>query len=832
MYNFNPAKSGSPEKYLVIHGHFYQPPRENPWIGEIDVQNSAHPFHDWNQKINFECYQPNSMARIYDGSGRIVDILNNFELISFNFGPTLFSWLEKHDSYTYEKIIKADIVSRNLFSGHGNAIAQAYNHMIMPLANDRDRITQIRWGIYDFKRRFGREPEAMWLPETAVNYPTLRDLIYEGMKFVILSPHQALTTKPIHGREWRDVADGSIDTTRPYRCFLANESNKYIDVFFYNDELAKKISFGDALKNAESLIEQLERVCPANNSHPTLINVATDGETFGHHKTFGDLTLAYTLNIKAKKAGFIITNYAEYLSKHPPQDEVRIKPGPKGAGTSWSCFHGVERWRSDCGCHTGGAPDWNQAWRKPLRKALDTIREKMNLIFEQHAPSYLGEIRGARDTYISIILDRTPQNIKQYLSDWQNHELTYAEKVLVIKLLEMERYSMLMYTSCGWFFSEVSGIETIQIIRYAACAIQLAQEFTHEDLEDLFLKLLAKVPSNIEKYRDAREIYKIFIEPHKVDFTKVANHYAISSLFEDYQDIEQIYCYQVHRLDYRRESFGDLTLVIGHIKIFDDVTMASLPTYFVLLRFGLYDFRCSVKAFGNHSNYLKIKNGLFSQLNKVHVLDLIDLLEEHFGKQYFSLKDLFQGGKRKIVHMLYKDVLQKLRLAYQEFYEENRRMVEVFNEVELPLPTEYLISAEYTLSHQLAKEIDNLERPLTLEKFERINDILCRVQELHLELKHDLPQKVLADFLIKIITKLSEKTELELLLELEHILQVAQNLKLNLNKRIAQDIYLQIIKKRGPSLTGKTNKGGQALMNQKMIAIGSPLGFNMQEILK
>jgi alpha-amylase/alpha-mannosidase (GH57 family) len=831
MDNPKPAKPLPPRKYLIIHGHFYQPPRENPWIEEIEIQNSAHPFHDWNQKINLECYRPNSMARIYDSSGRIIDLVNNFELISFNFGPTLFSWLKTHDPYTYEKIIEADRVSRKLFSGHGNAIAQAYNHMILPLANERDRLTQIRWGIYDFKYRFGRDPEAMWLPETAVNHATLRDLINEGLKFVILSPHQAQAIRPLGKKEWQDVSHGNIDTTRPYRYFLPNEPQKHIDIFFYHDQLARDISFGDALRNADSLIEQLESVYSPDKKYPKVVNVATDGETFGHHKTFGDLTLAYTLKIRAKQVGFIITNYAEYLSQHPPKYEVKIKVGPKGEGTSWSCSHGVERWRSDCGCHTGGSPDWNQAWRQPLRKALDTIRDRLALIFEQQASKYLKDAGCARDAYIRIILDRSPQNVERYFADWQTHELTPEEKTLALKLLEMERHAMLMYTSCGWFFSEISGIETVQIIRYAACAIQLAQEFTNENLEALFVSMLAEVPSNIPLYGNGAVIYKKLVEPYKVDFAKVANHYAISSIFEDYQDVEQLHCYRVQRLDYRHESFGKLTLVMGHLKISADMTQASAFAYFALLRVGLYDFRCSVKVFNNHSEYLKIKNELFSQLNRLHVLKLIDLLEEHFGKQYFSLKDLFLDGRRKIVNLLCKDVLKRLGSAYQEFYEENRRMAEVFKEVELPLPKEYLTSAEYTLSRQLEEEIADLESPLSIDKFERIFDILNRAQELNIELKRETPQRVLSDFLMQRITKLKPGIELDLLLEIKIILQVAQRLKLNIDKRIAQDIYFRILKEHKNFLKEQGSKTKYSLVAKEMLFIGSELGFNMQGYL-
>lgn len=828
MDSHRSTKASSKHKYLVIHGHFYQPPRENPWIEEIEIQQSARPFHDWNQRINFECYQPNSMARIYDSSGKIVDLVNNFELISFNFGPTLLSWLEKYDPYNYEKIIQADRMSQKLFSGHGNAIAQAYNHMIMPLANKRDRLTQIRWGIYDFRYRFGRNPAAMWLPETAVDHHTLRDLISEGLKFVILSPIQAQAISPLGRKDWRDVSDNSIDTTRPYRYLMPHEPEKYIDIFFYQGHVAHRISFGDALENADKLVYQLEGAVSADNKSPQLINVATDGETFGHHKTFGDLTLAYTLKVKAKEVGFTITNYAEYLSKHPPEFEVKIKLGQKGRGSSWSCSHGVERWRSDCGCRTDGGANWNQAWRKPLRKALDTVSDKLALIFEEQGAKYLKDVWAARDAYIETVLNRSPLNIERYLAFYQSHELTPEERILVLKLMEMQRHAMLMYTSCGWFFSEVSGIETVQIIRYAARAIQLAQEFTSEDIEGLFLKMLAKVPSNIPRYGNGREIYRKLVTPDKVDLDRVANHYALSSLFEDYEEIEQLHCYRVQRLDYRQETTGELTLVMGHINICSDITRESVSPYFVLLRFGLYDFRCSIKNFRRHSEYLEAKDILFSRFAGIHVLDLNALLEKYFGKHYFSLKDLFLEERRKIVHLLSRDVLKKLGLAYQGFYEENQGMAQVYKQVELPLPVEYLTSAEYTLNYQLEEEFAKPLAPLTLDKFERVFDIINRAQYLDIELKPESAQKVLHDILLERIMKLEDEIRPGLLQEIENILQVIRELRLDIDMRIAQDIYFRVLKEHKKDLVQKGTKGSLA---QKMISVGDSLGFNVNTYL-
>ncbi len=831
MPNRQSVKPAASQKYLVVHGHFYQPPRENPWIEEIEIQQSAAPFHDWNQRINHECYQPNSMARIFDERNKIVDVISNFELMSFNFGPSLLSWLEKYDPYTYNKIIQADRKSRQLFSGHGNAIAQGYNHMIMPLANQRDRLTQIRWGVADFKHRFGRDPEAMWLPETAVDHHTLYDLINEGLKFVILAPGQARAIRRLERQEWHEVLDDNIDTTCPYRYFVPDAPKKHIDIFFFQAELSGKISFGNALQNADVLLNLINEVYSPNQEFPQLVNIATDGETFGHHRKFGDLALAYALKIKAAQEGVTVTNYAEYLEKHPPKFEVDIKLGPKGAGTSWSCMHGVERWRSACGCHTGGPSEWKQTWRKPLREALDTVRDRLALIFEQEASKYLRDIWAARDAYIRVVVDRSPQNINVYLADYQTHDLHPAERILALKLMEMQRQAMLMYTSCGWFFSELSGIETVQIISYAARAIQLAQEFTSEDIEGLFLKMLAKAPSNIPRFLNGRGIYTRLVDPYKVDFAKVTNHYAISSIFKEYPDIAHLYCYTVQRLDYRCESFGNLTLIMGQIKTSSDITHESVATYFALLRFGVYDFRCSVKRLGDNSEYLKIKKELFGQFSKVHVLELNELLDEHFGKQYLSLKDLFLEERRKIVNLLSEDILIKLGQAYYDFYEENWGMVEVFKQVELPLPPEYLTSAEYILNHQLDEEIAKLKTQFSMSRFEHIFKIIHRAEELDIALKSDSSQKKLDYFLLQRINKLKEEIKLNLLQEIETILQVDQKLNLAMDKRIVQDIFFGVLKDYKKSMVRQKTDAQQALIHQKMLSVGQSLGFNMEGFL-
>jgi alpha-amylase/alpha-mannosidase (GH57 family) len=479
-------------KALVVHGHFYQPPRENPWTGEVEREPSAAPYHDWNERIHDECYAPNAAA-------------NNYARISFNFGPTLLSWLERHHAGTYQQIIAADRESIAQRNGHGNAIAQAYGHAILPLCNERDRLTQVVWGVADFRFRFGREPEALWLPETAANDATLALLIDQGLRYVILAPEQARRVR--RGSDWVDVSGGKIDTTRPYRFEHPGGSGRSIAVFFYDGPLARAIAFEEALTSSRVLVELFLRAAQRGD----LVNVATDGETYGHHFKFGDLGLAHALGVDAKQAGFWITNYGEYLDQHPPEFAVEIDNGLAGEGSSWSCAHGVDRWTRDCGCHTGGEAGWNQAWRDPLRLALNFLRDDAAVKFETAAAELFRDPWAARNDYISVLLEPN-KNYEDFLVRHGVRPLDVVEEVVAGFLLEMQHSALLMFTSCGWFFSDLAGIETIQVLRYAARVLDLQKQLGFDSPRTQFLDLLAEAKSNRREKGNGADIYLKFAE--------------------------------------------------------------------------------------------------------------------------------------------------------------------------------------------------------------------------------------------------------------------------------------------------------------------------------
>ena len=509
-------------KALIVHGHFYQPPRENPWTGEIEQQPSAAPFHDWNERIHDECYAPNAAV-------------DNYARISFNFGPTLLSWLSEHHPETYQKILAADRESIAQRSGHGNAIAQAYGHAILPLCNERDRLTQVVWGMEDFRFRFGREPEALWLPETAANDATLALLIEQGLRYVILAPEQAKSVREKGKRigvtsgsaenkvgsgsdeEWISVASKGIDTTRPYRFEHPDKSGRSIAVFFYDGPLARAIAFEKALTSSRGLVE---RFLLGAQQGP-LVNVATDGETYGHHFKFGDLGLAHALGVEAKQAGFWVTNYGEYLDKHPPELIVEIENGAQGEGSSWSCAHGIDRWTRDCGCQTGGDAGWNQSWRDPLRLALNFLRDDAAEKFARSAGELLRDPWAARNDYISVLLDPVGAR-NEFLAKHATHRLDDEDQIRVFNLLEMQHSALLMFTSCGWFFSDLAGIETIQILRYAARVLDLQNHLGFDTPRKAFLELLANAKSNRPGKGNGAEIFTRLVEPQSISFEPTA----------------------------------------------------------------------------------------------------------------------------------------------------------------------------------------------------------------------------------------------------------------------------------------------------------------------
>lgn len=773
------------EKFLTIHGHFYQPPRENPWLEAIELQDSALPFHDWNERICKECYNPNSVSRIVDNKNQILDIVNNYQYMSFNFGPTLLSWMEEFAPLTYERIIKADIDSISEHSGHGNALAQVYNHMIMPLANAHDKETQVKWGIRDFEYRFGRKPEGIWLAETAVDDATLKVLVDNGIKFTILSPYQALKIRKTGDKEWQDVSWGNIDPARSYKYTLKGDSKKSIALFFYDGAISKSVAFDELLKDGNRFIKRLKEGVSETRNYPQLVNIATDGESYGHHTKFGDMALSYVLKIKAEDEGFKITNYAEYLDKYESDYEVDIKQA-----SSWSCFHGVGRWKEDCGCSTGGHPGWNQKWREPLRNALDYLRDELAKVFEAEGPKYFNDNPWAiRNKYIDVILDRNYVTIRKFQKENFKPDLTEEQKVKGMELLEIQRQAMLMYTSCGWFFSEISGIETVQIMKYAARAMQLAARFTNEDFETHFKDILSQAKSNIAEFGTGKDIYERFVKPSVVTAKQIACLWAISSLYQDFEDEEDVYCYTVKRHSYQKVQKGSSNFLVGHIEISSKVTLQKADLMFALMQYAGGDFHCAIKEFSNDAEFNELQATLIKTFALNPITEIIRTLDEKFGKEYFTLKDIFIEERKKILQILLKDQLEKFGNTYKEMYDQGKGSIYHMQNLGLEIPKEFKISAEYALSHRyndlLAGSDGFVEAPIV----QQIKDINFEAKRMNITIDKTPSNKNFAKRIITNLNRLTKSFEIQQADTIIELFEIVEKLDLQIDISEAQNIY-------------------------------------------
>ena len=818
------------EVFLTIHGHFYQPPRENPWLEAIELQDSASPFHDWNERINNECYNPNSVSKIVDNRNRILDVVNNYTLMSFNFGPTLLSWMEEYAPLAYERVIKADIESVQEHEGHGNAIAQVYNHMIMPLANEKDKQTQVVWGIKDFETRFGRKPEGMWLAETAVDDESLRVLVENGIKYTILSPYQALKIRKIGEKDWTDVSWGNIDPARVYRYYIKSSPDKYIDLFFYDGAISKSVAFDEILKDGNKFVRRLKEGVSENRPYSQLINIATDGESYGHHTKFGDMALSYVLRVRAEEEGFTIVNYAQYLEKVICDVEVDIKQS-----SSWSCFHGVGRWKEDCGCSTGGHPGWNQKWRKPLRDALDYLRDEFVVIFEKDGKNYFNDPWVARNKYIDVILDRSEMVIKKFQKENFVKELSEEQKVRAMELLEIQRQAMLMYTSCGWFFSEISGIETTQIMKYAARAMQLAQNFSKKDLEKKFLELLSEAKSNFHEFGTGKDIFEKFVKPSIVTTKQIASLWAVSSLYEDFGDEEDVYCYKIRKHSYKKVQKGTSKLVVGHIEIQSKITLQKSNVMFALVQYSGGDFHCAIKEFSDENEYLHIQKELFKIFMFNPLTEIIRALDEFFGREYFTLKDIFIEERRKILQIMLKGKMQKFAQTYQEMYTEGKSSIYHMQSLGLSIPDEFKISAGYTLSRQFNDLIIYSSGFLDHEIIQQAMDINSETKKIGIEIDKTPTNKVFSQKISQNISRLAQSLENQ---QAEAILELFDNIeKLELNVDIAeaQNIYFnKIYHELGEIIPNinKLNKSTNQAADKKfvltLLEIGQKLNINTE----
>ncbi|HEX7828626.1 MAG TPA: DUF3536 domain-containing protein [Thermoanaerobaculia bacterium] len=775
-------------RLMTIHGHFYQPPRENPWLEAVETQDSAFPYHDWNARITAECYEPNASARILDDHDHIRSIVNNYASISFNFGPTLLSWLEVASPETYAAILDADRASRERL-GHGAAIAQAYNHVILPLANARDKRTQVRWGLRDFEHRFGRKAEGMWLPETAVDVASLEALAAENVAFTILEPHQAARWRNLGESAWHD-ANGHIDPTQPYVCKLP--SGRSIVIFFYDGPISRAVAFEQLLARGELFAHRLAGAFHEHRAHTQLVNIATDGETYGHHHRFGEMALAYALQFIEKQGLAKLTNYGAHLAQYPPMHEVEIVER-----TSWSCAHGIERWRSDCGCNTGGSAGWNQQWRGPLRSALDWLRDEVASLFEREGAKVLRDPWLARDHYIDVVLDRSETSVARFLA---SHAVEGARVTTVLQLLELQRNAMLMYTSCGWFFSEISGIETVQVLHYAARVIQLAKQLSGIDLEQPFLTRIVRASSNLPEKGNGRLIYEREVAPSRLDLSRVAAHYAVLSLFDTFDDDTRIYCYEVTRREFEIRKSGRARLAIGTIEVRSTITHESARFDLAALHLGETELTGGVRLSRDASDFDALRQQLDGAMEPGGLPAVIRIIDTHFGETPLSIRSLFRDEQRRVLHDLILATLEEAESAFRQLHERYDPLMRFHHRLGVPLPKVLQTAAEFDLNLQMRKLLAQDEPPAI---------------EIESRLRQAADEGVSVDEMTRLafaesIERASERfrerpDDFDRLVALESLVTIAQSAKFSVDLRRTQNRYYRMRASVRPAIAAADN---------------------------
>lgn len=666
---------------LVIHGHFYQPPRENPWTEEVPREPSAAPYHDWNARIDAECYRPNGVARIFDDAGRVVDIVNNYANLSFDVGPTLLSWLEVHDPETYGRILAADAERRG-------GMAQGWGHMILPLASDRDLRTQVRWGMVDFAFRFGRPARGMWLPEAAVDDRVLAVLAEEGVRFTVLAPGQARRVRPLGAgaRAWASVEGGRVDTSRPYRWLHPDGSGLGVDVVFYDGALSHTLAFELSSLSSRDL---LDRVVARGDG---LVSAAADGETFGHHSRWGERLAAHALSVEAPVRGVEVTNVGRYLERVRPAFEVDV------AQSSWSCAHGVGRWAEDCGCSTGGQPGWQQRWRAPLRAALDGLRDHLAEVFERRGGSVLRDPWAARDAYLEVLLGAVSRE-----SFATTHVV--GDHVVAFTLLEAQRNAMAMYTSCGWFFNDLAGLETVQVLRYAAHVMDLLAELGEDTHEEAFLEVLGKAESNVAEEGTGRDVWNRYVLPARVEPDRVVAHLTLVELLEHRPPAPRIGAYAVKVVDHVRAERGAIALCSGQVVLTHVRTgRQSEHVYAALHLGGLEVLGCTRRPDpAADAAALAMIRGEFS--HGAPVISVLRSLSNGFGPGEFDLTAALPDAAEHIVAGAARTLADRFAAAYDRLFDDHRKTIDILAAAHYPFPPELRATAELVLARRLEQEI-------------------------------------------------------------------------------------------------------------------------------
>jgi alpha-amylase/alpha-mannosidase (GH57 family) len=807
------------QRFICIHGHFYQPPRENPWLEAIELQDSAAPYHDWNERITAECYAPNAHARFLDGAGRIERMVSNYSHISFNFGPTLLSWMKEKAPDIYQTILDADQASQERFGGHGSALAQCYNHLIMPLAPRRDKYTQVLWGIRDFESRFHRPPEGMWLPECAVDNESLDVLAELGIRFTILSPFQASRVRLLNEENWHDVNGGRIDPSMPYQVKLA--SGRSIAVFFYDAPIARAVAFEQLLTNGEHFAHRLTQAFDDSRGRDQLVHIATDGESYGHHFRYGDMALAYALRSIEAKGLARVTVYGQYLESHPPTHEVEIH-----SNSAWSCAHGVDRWQKHCGCNSGGHPGWNQHWRKPLREAFDWLREELAPRYETKAKAFFRDPWAARDEYIAVILSRSPETMAQFFGHHAYGALSESDQIVALRLLEMQRHALLMFTSCAWFFDEISGLESVQVIQYAARALQLTRDLLDENLEPQFLKILGQARSNIREHGNGHHIYEKFVKPAVITREAVGAHYAVSSLFESYAEETRIYSFTVRQEERQLFVLGNARLALGRIRVTFEITRNSDTLSYGVVYMGDHNLNGGVRLDTGPAAYALLVGEMHAAFERADFPELIRLMDRHFGESQYSLKNLFRDEQRKVLDQILAATRNEIHNTYRLLTDRHAPLLRFLADLRVPALRPLEVAMEFVINSELRRQFESETMDL-----ERVHSLLSEAEATGANLEVDslaYALKARVDRLSDLLVKTPE--DLAVLQRFIDAAELARLLPFEVNLWKPQNTYYRMSIVTLPDIGRRAEEGDRSAQAWKeaFATLGLSLGFHIE----
>jgi len=777
----------------IIHGHFYQPPREDPWTNQIEDQDSAKPHKNWNIRITRECYEPNCFSRVLDNKGRIINIINNYEYISFNFGPTLLSWLEKNEPDTYNAILEADKKSLEMHNGHGNAIAQVYNHVIMPLQNYQDKKTQIIWGLKDFEKRFNRKSEGIWLSETAIDYDTVDLLIDFDIRFIILSPDQAKGYKKINHGEWTEVNHHHhINTKRAYK-IIRNHGE--IAAFYYDKKISTGISFEHLLYNADNFANDIMK----GKKHNEIVVIATDGEVYGHHEPFGNMCLAKLINdyhLKNNKIKLI--NFGEYLDMHSPEYETSLYLGDDGKGSSWSCIHGVGRWYRNCGCHTGGEEGWNQEWRTPLREAFDSLKNKLDEIYQNELSKYVADIWDLRNDYIIHILNDYDIDDTSFLKKHLKNKINEKEVFLIHRLLESQKYALFMYTSCAWFFTELTGIETVQNIKYAYNSIYILGD-QYEYLKTNLENDLEKAVSNIKDFNNGKWILNNWIYPSLHDISNIAFNYitlyktALKDLINIFKIFEN---FKIKNFNFKKikNNFFE-----GNITIINKIGSFYKDYIYLLIQKKSNNHWILIFNKNDKNIFNKAKNDLLKNIFDKNKYSSYDI-------KIYSNKDLLNDIKRFIVDYTYKDIQEEIIDCGIKLFSNIKQLLINYKDLNLPLPDifkSFLKLAYKSYFYSLSKTLTSFPDRLILKE---LIDIFNLLKYFSITPATTILGDKLTEILYDTLYKAHEDLSSDYYKKSLILIEFCNKIDLKIEKSGSENLIFSLLKKNIPILIKKVNE--------------------------